>query len=103
MTINLDYLKELSGGDTEFENTIIRQFIVQVPEELELLKEAIAVRNNQKIKSIAHGMKSSVSYLGLSDIVYQNLHRMEVEAVKDEADNHFDEDYEIISSVCNQA
>ena len=103
MTINLGYLKELSGGDTEFENTIIRQFIVQVPEELELLKEAIAVRNNQKIKSIAHGMKSSVSYLGLLDLVYQNLHRMEVEAVKDETDNHFDEDYEVISNVCNQA
>lgn len=101
--INLGYLKELSLGDGEFENAIIRQFIVQVPEELNLLQEAVVAKNNQQIKSIAHGMKSSVAYLGLTDRLHPHLHRMEVEAVNREGQDHFQEDFEQVKSVCEQA
>ncbi|MCW3074348.1 MAG: hypothetical protein JWP69_1417 [Flaviaesturariibacter sp.] len=101
--ISLNYLKELSLGDTEFENAIIRQFIVQVPEEINLLHEAVQAKNRQQIKSIAHGMKSSVAYLGLTDRLNPNLHRMEMEAVSGAADGHFEEDFEEVKTVCEQA
>ncbi|HYH15753.1 MAG TPA: ATP-binding protein, partial [Flavisolibacter sp.] len=39
--IDLTYLRELSMGDTAFEQEIIKQFIIQVPQELEDLKQAI--------------------------------------------------------------
>jgi signal transduction histidine kinase/DNA-binding response OmpR family regulator len=100
--IDLQYLKELSLGDSEFENAIIRQFIVQVPEELGLLNEAVQKRNKQQIKSIAHGMKSSVAYLGLTERLNANLHRMEVEAISEVAD-HFEEDFQEVKRVCEQA
>lgn len=101
--INLDYLKELSQGDTEFENAIVRQFIVQVPEEIALLQEAVSIENRQQIKSIAHGMKSSVAYLGLTEQLTPLLHRMEVEAVSNINPHHFAEDLQEIKRVCEQA
>ncbi|RYD96008.1 MAG: response regulator, partial [Sphingobacteriales bacterium] len=101
--IDLNYLHELSLGDTEFENAIIRQFIVQVPEELNLLQEAVHAGNAQQIKSIAHGMKSSVAYLGLTERLQPCLHRMEVEAVSGTAETHFEEDLAEVRRVCEQA
>lgn len=101
--INLHYLRELSMGDADFEHAIIRQFIVQVPEELELLHEAILARRFQKIKSIAHGMKSSVAYMGLTEKLNTYLQRMESEAVLQPAAPHFEEDFEQVKAICNQA
>ena len=101
--ITTDYLKELSMGDSEFENTIIRQFIVQVPEEIMLLDDAVEQMNRQKIKSIAHGLKSSVSYLGLNDRLYPHLNRMEKEAAEHVEKDHFKEDLREIKTVCEQA
>ncbi|MDQ3845964.1 MAG: ATP-binding protein [Bacteroidota bacterium] len=103
LIVNLSYLKELSMGDAEFEHAIIRQFIVQVPEELQLLQEAIATKNMQKIKTIAHGMKSSVSYLGLTDKLHPALHRLELKAVANDLSADFDEDYQYIKNICEQA
>lgn len=101
--INLQYLKDLSMGDTEFENAIIRQFIVQVPEELKLLKEAIEQQNNLQIKSLAHGMKSSVAYMGLTDRLHPYLQRMESEAVNDTEETHFKDDFNQVEAICQQA
>ena len=101
--ISLAYLKELSFGDPEFEHAIIRQFIVQVPDELKLLQEAIENRDYPLIKSLAHGMKSSVAYLGLADRLYPTLQRMEKEAVDNVADAHFEEDFAEVQNVCDQA
>jgi signal transduction histidine kinase/CheY-like chemotaxis protein len=100
--VDLQYLRELSLGDAEFENAIIRQFIIQVPEELGLLQEAVQKKNKQQIKSIAHGMKSSVAYLGLTDKLNENLHRMEMEAVS-EGEDHFEEDFLQVKKICEQA
>ena len=101
--ISLDYLRELSFGDPEFENAIIRQFIVQVPDELKLLQDAIKARDYSLIKSLAHGMKSSVAYLGLSERLFPTLQRMEEEAVVASENPHFDEDFRYLQEVCEQA
>ncbi|HUQ97692.1 MAG TPA: ATP-binding protein [Chitinophagaceae bacterium] len=101
--IDLRYLQELSMGDVEFEQAIIRQFIVQVPEELELLEEAIRNRRYLKIKGIAHGMKSSVAYLGLTEKLNPFLQRMETEAVLKPAADHFEADLKEVTTICNQA
>ena len=103
LIINTSYLKELSMGDVAFENTIVRQFIVQVPEEIQMLEEAIALRNHPKIKSIAHGLKSSVSYLGLNERLYPHLHRLETDASEPAESVHFEEDFRVIKMVCEQA
>ncbi|HVG40249.1 MAG TPA: response regulator, partial [Chitinophagaceae bacterium] len=101
--VSLDYLKELSMGDATFEHAIMRQFVVQIPEELDLLKEAIDLKNHTKIKSIAHGLKSSVAYLGLHPILYPHLQRLEAEAITKIDENHFEEDWQKVEEVCQQA
>jgi CheY-like chemotaxis protein/HPt (histidine-containing phosphotransfer) domain-containing protein len=101
--VNLDYLHDLSMGDAEFEHAIIRQFIVQVPEELSLLKEAIENENLSQIKGLAHGMKSSVAYLGLTERLHPYLQRMEAEAVAKPEQPHFLEDFEHVETICRQA
>ena len=101
--INLAYLKELSFGDPEFENAIIRQFIVQVPDELKLLQEAINHRDYPLIKSLAHGMKSSVAYLGLADQLFPPLQRMEEEAVSANEQGHYEADFRTVQETCDQA
>jgi CheY-like chemotaxis protein len=101
--INLQYLRELSMGDAEFEHAIIRQFIVQMPEELELLEDAIAARRFPKIKGIAHGMKSSVAYMGLTEKLNPYLQRMETEAVLQPEAPHFEEDFAQVKIICDQA
>jgi response regulator RpfG family c-di-GMP phosphodiesterase len=103
LMINLQYLRELSMGDAEFEHAIIRQFIVQMPEELELLEEAIAARRFPKIKGIAHGMKSSIAYMGLTEKLNPYLQRMETEAVLQPEAPHFEEDLEQVKTICEKA
>ena len=101
--ISLHYLKELSMGDTVFEQAIMQQFITQIPDELEQLNEAIKSNDHIKIKSIAHGLKSSVAYLGLHEMLHPHLHRLEVESVSKVAENHFSEDWSTVEDVCNRA
>ncbi len=74
-----------------------------VPEELELLKEAIHKKNLRTIKSIAHSLKSSIAYLGLADRLYSSLDRIEAEAASNTIKPHFNEDFEQVEKVCRQA
>ncbi len=101
--VNLSYLKDLSMGDSGFEQTIIEQFIIQIPEELKALQEAISDKNMLQIKSVAHGMKSSVSYMGLTERLHPILHRIESEAAGNEQESPFEEDFDEIKTVCEQA
>lgn len=81
--INLSYLQDLSSGNKEFENQIIRQFIKQVPQEIISLEQAIQQKDFTSIRSLAHNMKSSVSYLGLMHELGPMLEEIENQAVKD--------------------
>jgi len=100
--INLDYLHQLSGNDAGFENQILQQFSIQIPEELALLKQGIEENNFNDIRRIAHSMKSTVGYVGLTDELYPTLNRIEKNA---EAENRktMMEDFEYVQAKCNQA
>jgi len=62
--IDLQYLKDLSGNDTEFIKEIVQMFIDDAPV---LLKQAIVYHknaNNTLLKASVHRMKSSVKMMG---------------------------------------
>ena len=65
--IDLSYLDELSGGQEnhDFKKEMIELFIKKVPIDLYLLEKAISENENNKIKTIAHDMKSSLSMFRL--------------------------------------
>jgi len=101
--IDLSYLRELSMGDTSFEKEIVKQFVIQVPQELEDLRLAMQEGDRQKMKGIAHGMKSSVAYVGLKDRLHAHLHRIETANVNQEPIDFYQDDYQQVKDVCEKA
>jgi len=73
---DLLYLNETMGGKKPLIKDIIDAFLIQVPEELMVLNEAIFIEDYAVIKNIAHTMKSSVSIMGIS-ILAPILHSIE--------------------------
>ncbi len=65
--LDLDYLHELSGGDKEFETGMVRQFISQVSKEVIAMQQAFDKKNYVELSKLAHNMKTSVSFVGLTD------------------------------------
>lgn len=98
-TINLEYLAELSGGDKVFERQILEQFVVQMPEELQQLEEAISNRVFDTIKQTAHSLKSTVGYIGLSEDLHPYLDRIEKDAIKADGAN-FSDDFAVVKDQC---
>jgi HPt (histidine-containing phosphotransfer) domain-containing protein len=101
--LDLTYLKEISGGDTAFQDTIIRQFITQMPDELQQIEMAIKEGNMLKIKSLAHGIKSTVAYMGLGEKLHPYLQRMETESAMNEKEAHYNQDLQQVKYVCTRA
>jgi HPt (histidine-containing phosphotransfer) domain-containing protein len=75
--VNLDYLHELSGNDTDFEKIMMEQFVQQTPEEIQALQSAIEANDLVNAKKIAHSLKSTVSYMGLASELHPYLQDIE--------------------------
>ncbi|WP_298735365.1 ATP-binding protein [uncultured Chitinophaga sp.] len=75
--IRLQYLHELSKGDKDFERTMLQQFVAQLPEDLNRLKDAITTEDIAAIRSTAHNIKTTISFIGLEDPLYTYLDPME--------------------------
>ncbi|MDQ3277951.1 MAG: ATP-binding protein [Bacteroidota bacterium] len=100
--INLAYLSELSGGNKTFEKQILEQFLVQMPEEMDQLEEAIKNRAFETVKQTAHSLKSTVGYVGLADALHPYLDRLEKDAIKNE-DANFLIDLDYVKNQCEKA
>ena len=75
--VQLQYLQQLSKGDKDFENSMLQQFITQLPEDLASLKKAIVEENIADIRSAAHNLKTTISFIGLESKLYPLLEPME--------------------------
>lgn len=75
--INLAYLKEISMGDLQYEMTVTMQFIEALPTELLALKKAYDAGDFEGLKKMAHHMKSTVSVMGITELVNPSLDKME--------------------------
>ena len=67
--VNLDYLKEFSGGHKAFEREMIELLLQQIPENIEQLTQAYDAREPESIRQIAHKIKSSVAMLGSPELI----------------------------------
>jgi HPt (histidine-containing phosphotransfer) domain-containing protein len=77
---DLKYLTEMMGGKKHLIKRILDAFLIQIPEELNSINDAIIKINYPSIKSFAHTMKSSVSIMGIS-MLTPVLQEMEVLAL----------------------
>ena len=100
--INLNYLHQLSGNDSEFENQILTQFLVQLPEELSKLEDAIQANDFETTRRVAHSMKSTVGYVGLSEELHPVLNRIERNA-ENETKEDMPNDFNLVREKCEAA
>jgi CheY-like chemotaxis protein len=100
--IDLGYLQTLSKGDEIFEKDMIRSFSEQIPEELSELKAAIEQKDFKKIASVAHNMKSTVSYMGILQLT-PLLQQMELESENQANLADINDNFVLIDTTCKRA
>ena len=101
--LDLGYLKELSGGNAVFELSMIEQFLQQVPGELEALQDMFNKKNYAEAAQIAHNMKSSVSFMGLTEKLDDDLTHIEINAGIQEENKYTREKIMMVNKICQQA
>lgn len=62
---NLNYVKEMSGGDAEFEKTIVGILKMEYPQEKAIYYKSVEENDLKKIADIVHKLKHKISILGL--------------------------------------
>ena len=75
--INLDYMKEISAGNSEYEKAVTGQFLEAMPVELQVLEQAWRSKNNDALKRVAHNMKTTISVMGLNNLLGADLDLVE--------------------------
>ncbi len=80
--INLSYLKQIADGNDEFIIEMIEMFLNKTPEALEQMNTCYQQNNWDELRKIAHRIKPSFSYIGLSGT--QNT-LAEIEKLSEEA------------------
>lgn len=99
--INMNYLRQLSGNDRNFERELLEQFLLQAPVEISALEKAIQEKNFDIVRRLAHSLKSTVGYIGLGDELSGFLENIEQDAVK-ETNARFDENFQVIKKTCGE-
>ena len=62
---NLNYIKNLSGGDLDFEGKIIEIVKKELPEEINFYERLVSEENFKETAEIVHKLKHKISILGL--------------------------------------
>ncbi|MGG7664726.1 ATP-binding protein [Dyadobacter sp. BHUBP1] len=75
--IDLDYMREISNGDATYEKLVTEQFLHLMPRELEALSAAVGKRDRGEIRRIAHGIKTTISIMGLNALLDEPLDLLE--------------------------
>ncbi|MCW3089810.1 MAG: histidine kinase [Ferruginibacter sp.] len=101
--LNLDYLREISGGNEAFEVNMIEQFLQQVPAELEAMQEAFNKKNYVEAAHIAHNLKTSISFMGLTKIMDPHLDYIEGNAGIQNENIYVQDEIALVNTICMQA
>ncbi|MCM5663714.1 Hpt domain-containing protein [Galbibacter mesophilus] len=68
MKYDLSKLNELSGGDEEFNTSVIETFLLETPEDLSNLKNAVSNQEFTHIYQFAHKIKPNADLLGIDSV-----------------------------------
>ena len=68
---NLDYLKEITGGEPEIMQEFIQMFFDQLPEFRDGLTSHLANQKWKELGELAHKAKSSVMNFGMNELGYR--------------------------------
>lgn len=100
---NLDYLFELAKGDDGFVREMIGVFLNENPVEIQLLEKYVSVKNYPGIKQQTHKLRSSIPYMGLDNIIGNEVMETEELAGKATGIAQIEKNFQKIKSTCEQA
>jgi response regulator RpfG family c-di-GMP phosphodiesterase len=100
--LDLCYLKNLSGGNKAFEVSMIEQFRQQVPGELIAMQDAFSKKNYEETAHIAHNMKTTVSFMGLTEKLDPYLDYIENNASVEKENTSLQEKIMAVNEICLQ-
>ena len=100
--IDLAYLKSLPGANDEFVKEMIEIFIEDTPKELEKITKAINDQDFAAVKRIAHKLKTSVSFMGLNQIV-PLLKEMEAKGTAEQEMDAIIKLFSVVENTCSKA
>lgn len=66
--VDLSLLNELSESDSEYKKTIIQMFLDSMPETIQQIEEAFAIKDYDTLAKAAHYAKSSLSVINVEDL-----------------------------------
>ncbi|MEO5564141.1 MAG: response regulator, partial [Chitinophagaceae bacterium] len=101
--INLTYIESFSDGNQELKNEMIREFVKRVPDNIDTLEKAIKERNYSTINRIAHDLKTTVHFLGLTALIGHLLQKIEELATANGTVVAITQIFNNVKSVCMQA
>ena len=70
--INLDYLDMMSDGDLEMKKVMLDMLFEELPQEITKMKTLTNDSNWNELKSVAHKMKSTLSFVGCDAMTTAN-------------------------------
>ena len=101
--LNLEFIDQFSKDDKEFKKEIIQEFVTRVPDNIHTMEKAIQEKNYSIIHRIAHDMKTTVHFMGLTALIGHLLQRIEELASSNGAIVSIQQMFVDIKSVCMQA
>lgn len=70
--INLDYLKLMTDGDRDMEQTMLEMLLDELPSEVEKIKTCFAETNWQDLSKVSHKLKSTLAFIGNDNLTAAN-------------------------------
>ncbi|MEO9210171.1 MAG: response regulator [Ginsengibacter sp.] len=98
--INLQYMKEISAGNREYEKSVTGLFIEAIPEDISAIENAWKELDIQKLRHVAHNMKTTVSIMGLDNALFQYLDALENQEI---IESNFKSTFREITRICAEA
>ena len=77
--IDLQYMREISDGDKEYERTVTEQFMEVIPVDLHAMESALGNRDLITLRRTAHAMRTDVAIMGLLERMVPFLDTLEYE------------------------
>ncbi len=101
--LNLEFIDQFSKDDKEFKKGIIQEFVSRVPDNIYTMEKAIQEKNYSIIHRIAHDLKTTVHFMGLTVLIGHLLQKIEDLASSNGAMVSIQQMFVDIKSVCMQA
>jgi len=99
---NLDYLRNITGGDKDSIREIILLFIEQVPEFIGNMKKHLEEKNYIELGREAHKAKSSVMILGMEDLGH-DLKALQLATINGTREETYPKHFQRFENECNMA